>query len=377
MISALPREELFSATEQQLHDTAVGVLAVAGRRAVRVFLRPDPYRPVHLVPGLRPARPVHHVVAHGDGRGAADAAATARPSTSPSGSTESALALVHFTVHLDPDRRGPGARRRRGAAGRARRGDPHLGRPPAVAARQPGRRRAARRGPRGVQGGGRPGAGAGGPALRRGPARARRLRAAALRPVGRPGAAVHPLPGRRLGDADGRAAAAAAARRGRAGRAAVGDRAPGRPALLDLRLRAAHRRRHPRRARRPAAERGRRPVHRGIRGGLARRGGDRRVQRARAAHGAVVARGRRAARLRPLRAPARQPLRRRLHGRDTARPPRGGARTRRPVPGAFRSRARPGRAGRRRGRRAGHGAGADRRRHRAWTPTASCAATSA
>ena len=38
----MPREELFSATEEQLHDTAVGVLAVAGRGAVRVFLRPGP-----------------------------------------------------------------------------------------------------------------------------------------------------------------------------------------------------------------------------------------------------------------------------------------------------------------------------------------------
>ena len=44
VISGLPREELFSASEQTLHDTAVGVLAMAGRRAVRLFLRPDPYR---------------------------------------------------------------------------------------------------------------------------------------------------------------------------------------------------------------------------------------------------------------------------------------------------------------------------------------------
>ena len=44
VISALPREELFGASEERLHDTAVGVLGAAGTRAVRLFLRPDPYR---------------------------------------------------------------------------------------------------------------------------------------------------------------------------------------------------------------------------------------------------------------------------------------------------------------------------------------------
>ena len=48
VISALPREELFSATEQQLHDTAVGVLAVAGRRAVRRLPAPRPVPPLRL-----------------------------------------------------------------------------------------------------------------------------------------------------------------------------------------------------------------------------------------------------------------------------------------------------------------------------------------
>jgi glutamate dehydrogenase len=44
VISALPREELFSAGVQRLHDTAVGVLAASGRRVVRLFLRRDPYK---------------------------------------------------------------------------------------------------------------------------------------------------------------------------------------------------------------------------------------------------------------------------------------------------------------------------------------------
>ena len=101
VISALPSEELFSSTEQQLHDTAVGVLAVAGRRAVRVFLRPDPYRRfvscLVYVPRDRYSTAARIAMAdllkarlHGT---AADF--TVRL-------TESALALVHFTVHTDP-----------------------------------------------------------------------------------------------------------------------------------------------------------------------------------------------------------------------------------------------------------------------------------
>ena len=102
VISALPREELFSGTEQQLHDTAVGVLAVAGRRAVRVFLRPDPYRRfvscLVYVPRDRYTTSSRLAMAevlrrhlHGS-----SVDFTVRL-------TESALALVHFTVHTDPD----------------------------------------------------------------------------------------------------------------------------------------------------------------------------------------------------------------------------------------------------------------------------------
>jgi len=101
VISALPREELFSSTEQQLHDTAVGVLAVAGRRTVRVFLRPDPYRRfvscLVYVPRDRYTTSSRIAMAevlrrhlHGS-----SVDFTVRL-------TESALALVHFTVHTDP-----------------------------------------------------------------------------------------------------------------------------------------------------------------------------------------------------------------------------------------------------------------------------------
>ncbi|GAA2564059.1 NAD-glutamate dehydrogenase [Pseudonocardia hydrocarbonoxydans] len=107
VLSDLPREELFSAGVERLHDTAVGVLAVAGRRAVRLFLRPDPYRRflsclVYLPRDryttssrLAMAEVLRHRL------GGTDVDHTARVS-------ESALALVQFTVHAPPDAPGFG-----------------------------------------------------------------------------------------------------------------------------------------------------------------------------------------------------------------------------------------------------------------------------
>ncbi|HSU08587.1 MAG TPA: NAD-glutamate dehydrogenase, partial [Pseudonocardia sp.] len=102
VISALPREELFSGTQQQLHDTAVGVLAVAGRRTVRVFLRPDPYRRfvscLVYVPRDRYTTSSRIAMA--------DVLQLRLHGTSVDFTvrlTESALALVHFTVHTDPE----------------------------------------------------------------------------------------------------------------------------------------------------------------------------------------------------------------------------------------------------------------------------------
>ena len=102
VISGLPREELFSASEQTLHDTAVGVLAMAGRRAVRLFLRPDPYRRFisALVYLPRDRYTTESRLAMAEvlqrrlgGRSVED---TARVS-------ESTLALVQFTVHTARD----------------------------------------------------------------------------------------------------------------------------------------------------------------------------------------------------------------------------------------------------------------------------------
>ena len=44
ILSGLPREELFGASAEYLHDIGVGVLGLTGRRAVRVFLRPDTHQ---------------------------------------------------------------------------------------------------------------------------------------------------------------------------------------------------------------------------------------------------------------------------------------------------------------------------------------------
>ncbi|MFP5072225.1 NAD-glutamate dehydrogenase [Pseudonocardia nantongensis] len=44
VFSVLPRGELFASSTRRLHDTGVGVLAASERRAVRLFVHPDPYR---------------------------------------------------------------------------------------------------------------------------------------------------------------------------------------------------------------------------------------------------------------------------------------------------------------------------------------------
>jgi glutamate dehydrogenase len=102
VISGLPREELFAVGEQQLHDTAVGVLAVAGRRAVRLFLRPDPYRRfiscLVYVPRDRYSTDSRIRMAEVLQRrlGGRHVEFTVRLS-------ESSLAMVHFTVVTEPD----------------------------------------------------------------------------------------------------------------------------------------------------------------------------------------------------------------------------------------------------------------------------------
>ncbi|WP_181782757.1 NAD-glutamate dehydrogenase, partial [Pseudonocardia pini] len=101
VLSGLPREELFSASEEYLHDVAVGVLGLSGRRVVRVYLRPDPRRRfvscLVYLPRDRYTTSSRLAMAavlrerlHGT---AVDY--TARV-------TEATYALVHFTVQTDP-----------------------------------------------------------------------------------------------------------------------------------------------------------------------------------------------------------------------------------------------------------------------------------
>ena len=101
VFSGLPREELFSSSEKTLHDTAVGVLAAAARRAVRVFVHPDPYRRflscLVYLPRDRYTT-TSRLAMTGVLRerlGGTDVAYTAQVS-------EASLALVHFTVTTDP-----------------------------------------------------------------------------------------------------------------------------------------------------------------------------------------------------------------------------------------------------------------------------------
>ncbi|QYN40119.1 NAD-glutamate dehydrogenase [Pseudonocardia sp. DSM 110487] len=107
VISGLPREELFAVGEQRLHDTAVGVLAVAGRRAVRLFMRPDPYRRfiscLVYVPRDRYTTAARIRMSDVLQRrlGGRHVEFTVRLS-------ESSLAMVHFTVLTEPDAAGFG-----------------------------------------------------------------------------------------------------------------------------------------------------------------------------------------------------------------------------------------------------------------------------
>ena len=101
VISGLPREELFSTSEQALCDIALGVLKASGRRGVRVFLRPDPYGRfvscLVYVPRDRYTTAARLAMAAvlKERLGGTDVDYTARVS-------EASLALVQFTVHRDP-----------------------------------------------------------------------------------------------------------------------------------------------------------------------------------------------------------------------------------------------------------------------------------
>jgi glutamate dehydrogenase len=103
VLSDYPREQLFQASADELYDTALGVLALAERRQVRLFLRRDPYRRFFAcliyLPRDRYTTSVRLTVQDILRRelGGERVDYTAKV-------TESSVALLHVTVHTDPAR---------------------------------------------------------------------------------------------------------------------------------------------------------------------------------------------------------------------------------------------------------------------------------
>ena len=282
---------------------------------------PRRVRPVHLLPDLPAARPVHHP------EPAAHAGHPARRA-------ERDRRRLHDPGHRVDARAGPlhrahrpgqpaGRDRRRRARRAARRRDPAVGRRLQPRARAQARRRAdqgavlpvRQRVPRGLQGREHAVRGPQGP-----------RQAGAARGAGPAGDAPVPqeprrhqrqvqgLPVRRADGALGRAAGAALAGRAGRRRAAVRDQ-PWRRHRLPLRFRPPAARRRPRPAR-GAPARGER-----VRGGLARRSRGRRVQPARPARRAHLAAGGGAALVRQVPAPGRHGVLAGIHGVDVRRLP--------------------------------------------------------
>jgi len=102
VIASYPREELFQASPEELYDTAIGVLSLAERRRLRLFLRRDPYRRFFSCMIYLPrdryttsSRLAMQDVLLRELRGGS-VDYTARV-------TESSVALLHVIVHTDPD----------------------------------------------------------------------------------------------------------------------------------------------------------------------------------------------------------------------------------------------------------------------------------
>jgi glutamate dehydrogenase len=103
VVSGYPRDQLFQASTDELYETALGVLALAERRQLRLFLRRDPYRRFFTCLIYLPRDryttssrlAVQEILRERLGGSRVDY--TARV-------TESSVALLHVTVHTDPER---------------------------------------------------------------------------------------------------------------------------------------------------------------------------------------------------------------------------------------------------------------------------------
>ena len=80
----------------------MGVLRLAGRRQLRLFLRRGRVRPVHLLPGLPAPGPVHHRATGCACRRSCCASCNGIGVDYTTRVTESMLARVHFIVRTDP-----------------------------------------------------------------------------------------------------------------------------------------------------------------------------------------------------------------------------------------------------------------------------------
>ncbi|MBO0872848.1 MAG: NAD-glutamate dehydrogenase, partial [Pseudonocardia sp.] len=102
VISSYPREELFRASADELYDTALGVLSLAERRRLRLFLRRDPYKRFFTCLIYLPRDryttssrlAMQEVLLRELSGRSVDYTAKV---------TEDSVALLHVTVHTDPD----------------------------------------------------------------------------------------------------------------------------------------------------------------------------------------------------------------------------------------------------------------------------------
>ena len=101
VLAGYPRDELFAASVDQLHDTAMGVVQLQERRRVRLFVRRDVHRRVWTalvyLPRDRYNTEVRHKLENALMRAFDGASIEFTVSL-----TESSLARIHFVIHLSP-----------------------------------------------------------------------------------------------------------------------------------------------------------------------------------------------------------------------------------------------------------------------------------
>ena len=98
ILETFPRDELFQISVDELLPIALGVLRLRERKQVKLFLRRGRLRPLHLVPDLPAARPLHHQDPPADAGDPAARRSAAPPLDYSAMIGESALARLHVVV---------------------------------------------------------------------------------------------------------------------------------------------------------------------------------------------------------------------------------------------------------------------------------------